>query len=195
MLRRLYRCGVQKKKNCRGKRGKTKMKKKLVVLLLAATMSLSVVACGGEKEEANKTEAPKTEAAKKEKTEETKEPKVEVTYQTILDDYSKRIADATPGLVEEYNVESAAIANDITALAELSNTKVSKLAEISNQGVTEMATLMQKNGDEYSVYEEWANKLMEVYTQYSAQITDAYTASTSGMSAEDMLNSLETLGQ
>ena len=58
-----------------------------------------------------------------------------------------------------------------------------------------MATLMQKNGDEYSVYEEWANKLMEVYTQYSAQITDAYTASTSGMSAEDMLNSLESLGQ
>ena len=171
------------------------MKKKLVVLLLAATMSLSAVACGGEKEEANKTEAPKTEAAKKEKTEETKEPKVEVTYQTILDDYSKRIADATPGLVEEYNSESAAIANDITALAELSNAKVSKLAEISNQGVTEMATLMQKNGDEYSVYEEWANKLMEVYTQYSAQITDAYTASTSGMSAEDMLNSLESLGQ
>lgn len=194
MLRRLYKCGITKD-FCRGKRGKTKMKKKLVVLLLAATMSLSVVACGGEKEDAKKAETPKTEATKKEKTEETKETKVEVTYQTILDDYSKRIADATPGLVEEYNAESAAIANDITALAELSNAKVSKLAEISNQGVTEMATLMQKNGDEYSVYEEWANKLMEVYTQYSAQITDAYTASTSGMSAEDMLNSLETLGQ
>ena len=42
------------------------MKKKLVVLLLAATMSLSVVACGGEKEEAKKAEAPKTEAAKPE---------------------------------------------------------------------------------------------------------------------------------
>lgn len=187
MLGHLYKCGVTKERMQGKERGKTKMKKKLVVLLLAATMSLSVVACGGEKEEAKKAEAPKTE--------ETKEPKVEVTYQTILDDYSKRIADATPGLVEEYNAESAAIANDITALAELSNAKVSKLAEISNQGVTEMATLMQKNGDEYSVYEEWANKLMEVYTQYSSQITDAYTASTSGMSAEDMLNSLETLEQ
>ena len=45
---------------------KQKMKKKLVVLLLAATMSLSVVACGGEKEESKKAEAPKTEAAKPE---------------------------------------------------------------------------------------------------------------------------------
>ncbi len=47
------------------------MKKKLAVLLLATTMSLSVVACGGEKEEAKKAETPKTETAKEE---EKKEP-------------------------------------------------------------------------------------------------------------------------
>ena len=48
MLRRLYKCGVTKE-GMQGKERKTKMKKKLVVLLLATTMSLSVVACGGEK--------------------------------------------------------------------------------------------------------------------------------------------------
>ena len=79
------------------------MKKKLVVLLLAATMSLSVVACGGERKKQIKLKLQRLKLQRKEKTEETKEPKVEVTYQTILDDYSKRIADATPGLVEEYN--------------------------------------------------------------------------------------------
>ena len=118
-----------------------------------------------------------------------------VTYQSILDDYTKKIADATPGLVEEYNNEAAPIAGDLNALAELSNSKVEKLAEISNQGVSEMATLMQKNGDEYSVYEEWSLKLTDVYTQYAKQITDAYTSSAAGMSTEDLMNSLDSLGQ
>lgn len=68
---RLYKCGVTKETFAGERERKTKMKKKLVVLLLAATMSLSVVACGGEKESAKKAEAPKTETAKEE---EKKEP-------------------------------------------------------------------------------------------------------------------------
>ena len=163
------------------------MKKKIVTLLLIGGMALSMTACGGGKEPAKNNE-PKAEKVEK-------EPEVEVTYQSILDDYTQRIADATPGLVEEYNNEAAPIAGDLNALAELSNSKVEKLAEISNQGVSEMATLMQKNGDEYSVYEEWSLKLTDVYTQYAKQITDAYTSSAAGMSTEDLMNSLDSLGQ
>lgn len=163
------------------------MKKKIVTMLLIGTMALSMTACGGDKEPVKNNE-PKAEKVEK-------EPEVEVTYQSILDDYTQKIADATPALVEEYNNESAAIAGDLNALAELSNSKVGKLAEISNQGVSEMATLMQKNGDEYSVYEEWSLKLTDVYTQYATQITDAYTASAAGMSTEDLMNSLNSLGQ
>ena len=161
------------------------MKKKIVTMLLIGTMALSMTACGGDKEPEKENTA-KTEATEK-------EPEVEVTYQSILDDYTKKIADATPGLVEEYNNEAAPIAGDLNALAELSNSKVEKLAEISNQGVSEMATLMQKNGDEYSVYEEWS--LTDVYTQYAKQIADAYTSSAAGMSTEDLMNSLDSLGQ
>ena len=163
------------------------MKKKIVAMILVGAMALSITACSGDKE-SSKNNEPKTEKVEK-------EPEVEVTYQSILDDYTQKIADATPGLVEEYNNESAAIADDLNALAELSNSKVEKLAEISNQGVSEMATLMQKNGDEYSVYEEWSLKLTDVYTQYAAQITDAYTASAAGMSTEDIMNSLNSLGE
>lgn len=163
------------------------MKKKIVAMLLVGAMALSIAACGGGKEPTKNNES------KAEKVE--KEPEVEVTYQSILDDYTKKIADATPGLVEEYNNEAAPIAGDLNALAELSNSKVEKLAEISNQGVSEMATLMQKNGDEYSVYEEWSLKLTDVYTQYAKQITDAYTSSAAGMSTEDLMNSLDSLGQ
>lgn len=163
------------------------MKKKIVAMILVGAMALSITACSGDKEPSKNNE-PKTEKVEK-------EPEVEVTYQSILDDYTQKIADATPGLVEEYNNESAAIADDLNALAELSNSKVEKLAEISNQGVSEMATLMQKNGDEYSVYEEWSLKLTDVYTRYAAQITDAYTASAAGMSTEDIMNSLNSLGE
>ena len=163
------------------------MKKKIVAMILVGAMALSITACSGDKEPSKNNE-PKTEKVEK-------EPEVEVTYQSILDDYTQKIADATPGLVEEYNNESAAIADDLNALAELSNSKVEKLAEISNQGVSEMATLMQKNGDEYSVYEEWSLKLTDVYTQYAAQITDAYTTSAAGMSTEDIMNSLNSLGE
>lgn len=163
------------------------MKKKIIAMLLVGSMALSITACGGGKEPTKNNES------KAEKVE--KESEVEVTYQSILDDYTKKIADATPGLVEEYNNEAAPIAGDLNALAELSNSKVEKLAEISNQGVSEMATLMQKNGDEYSVYEEWSLKLTDVYNQYAKQITDAYTSSAAGMSTEDLMNSLDSLGQ
>ena len=165
------------------------MKKKIVTMLLIGTMALSITACDGN------TDSEKDNKANAETTTKQEEPEVAVTYQSILDDYTQKIADATPGLVEEYNNESAAIAGDLNALAELSNSKVEKLAEISNQGVSEMATLMQRNGDEYSVYEEWALKLTDVYTQYAKQITDAYTSSAAGMSTEDLMNSLDSLGQ
>ena len=98
------------------------MKKKIVAMLLTGAMVLSITACGGDKE-LEKENTAKTEATEK-------EPEVEVTYQSILDDYTKKIADATPGLVEEYNNESADIAGDLNTLAELSNSKVEKLAEI-----------------------------------------------------------------
>ena len=160
------------------------MRKKLVALLFVGALALSIVACSGESGSSS-NDASKTET--------TEESQPEVTYQTILDDYTKQIQDATPGLIEEYNSESADITNDLNALAELSNSKVEKLAEICNTGVEEMAELMTKNGDEYETYEEWAGKLRDVYMEYSKQITDAYTNSTSGMSTEDLMNSLESL--
>ncbi len=107
----------------------------------------------------------------------TSEAVADTTYQEILDEYTKKIQETTPGLVEEYNTEAASKSGDINALAEISNAKISKLAEIINEGIEEMASLMLKNGDEYSVYEEWAGKLTNVYMEQSQQITDAYMSS------------------
>lgn len=134
------------------------MKKNLISILLMLAMVFVFTACGSGGDSA-----------------ESEEPAAEpVTYESILEDYSQQIEDATPGLIEEYNEEAADLAGDIEALAELSNSKIEELAEIETKGTEEMAELMTKNGDEYEVYEEWAGKLYDVYEEYAGQITDAY---------------------
>lgn len=165
------------------------MKKRIVAIMMAGMLAVSATACGGGSgEDASDTTQ---EADNASDSAEAEDPEAEVTYQSILDDYTKQIQDATPGLVDEYNTEAADKAGDLEALAELSNSKVEELAKICNDGVGEMADLMIKNGDDQETYEEWAGKLQDVYTEYAAQITDAYTDSTSDMSAEEMLESLQ----
>lgn len=147
------------------------MKKRIMAILLVATMALPLMACGGEN--SSETDDSSTKIEQSDDTLE-RESSEEVTYQSILDEYTQKITDATPGLVEEYNNESDDCGGDVDKLAELSNTKIEKLAEISNEGITEMAELMNKNGDKYEAYEEWANKLTDVYMEQAEQITDAY---------------------
>lgn len=172
------------------------MRKKLVALMLVGAMAFSMASCGGSDEAESAAEETQVEENTESKSEDAESSdSEEVTYQSILDDYTKQIQDATPGLVEEYNTESADKAGDIEALAELSNSKVEELAEICNEGVEKMAELMLENGDDQETYEEWAGKLQDVYTEYSAQITDAYTNSATDMSTEELLNSLESMTQ
>ena len=161
------------------------MKKKLVALLIASTMALTVTACGGTTTE---TAAPKAEAeapAKVEEpaesTEKAEEPAEEVTYQSILDEYTAKIEEAAPKLAEEFKTEAASKKGDVAALAELSTAKMEKLAEISVEGVEKMAALMLKNGDSQETYTEWANKLNDVYMKQSEIITNAYMKEATGM--------------
>ncbi|MDD3140216.1 MAG: hypothetical protein PHX08_14740 [Lachnospiraceae bacterium] len=147
------------------------MKKKLLAIILAGTMILSLSACGGSGDAKNSTST-KSDAA----TETTKEaePEAETTYQSILDEYTQKITDGVPGLIDEYNAEAADKTGDMNALAELSNAKVSKLAEICNEGVEQMAQLKIKNGDDDTTYTDWAGKLQAVYSEQAKPIQDAY---------------------
>lgn len=109
------------------------------------------------------------------------EPKAERTYQSILDEYSEKIRDAVPVLIEEYNTEAAKNEDGLTGLAKISNAKISKLAEMSIEGVGEMAKLMYAEGSgKYDEYEEWAGKLQKVYTEEASKISDAYMESAIG---------------
>ena len=97
-----------------------------------------------------------------------------VSYQSILDDYTQKLKDATPGLVKEYKSEAASKSGDTKALASLCNDKIGELAKICNDGVKEMARLMNSNGDSYDTYEEWAGKLQDAYSDQASKIQDAY---------------------
>ena len=133
--------------------------KGLFAFILAAVVALVLAGCSGGASE-KKAEEPK-----------------EVTYESILEDYTAQLKEQAPVLVDEYKAEAKEKAGDIAALAELSNAKIAKLAETCDAGIGKMAELMQKNGDEYSTYEEWSLKLMDVYTDQAQLITDAYMAS------------------
>lgn len=97
------------------------------------------------------------------------------TYQSILDEFSKKLKTATPKLVKEYKQEASKNSNGITGLAEISNNKIQELAKISTDGIEEMAKLMYSSGSgSYSEYEKWAGKLQDVYTKQAGKITAAY---------------------
>lgn len=97
----------------------------------------------------------------------------EVTYDSIYEEYSQKIKDAAPGLIDEFKSEAES-KTDVMELAEIANDKVSSLAEIQVEGGTKMAELMHKNGDEYSVYEDAYKKLYQVYNDEAMKIYDVY---------------------
>lgn len=144
------------------------MKNKIMAVLLTAVMALSMTACGGGAE--------LKETGGNEKTSQ----KEEVTYETILNEYTQKVTEKASRLVEEYNKESDECGGDINKLAELSYNKISSLAEVSNEGAAKMAELMDKNGDTSHNYEEWAAKLNDVYMEQAKLITAAYTESVKG---------------
>lgn len=98
------------------------------------------------------------------------------SYQTILDEYTRKLENAVDELVSEYHSEASGI-SDIDKLAEICNDKVGDLAEICNEGVGEMADLMYSKKDSYDTYETWAGKLMDNYNDIAEKIMDAYLES------------------
>ncbi|SES81961.1 LysM domain-containing protein [Enterococcus malodoratus] len=152
--------------------------KKIVLCMLVLSFSLGACSSPDEKDTADTTEKTSTSTKTKvKKSAVSSEGKKYNSYQSILDDYTKKLQEASPKLVDEYNKEYPTLNGDINALAELSNKKVEKLAEISNDGTSEMAKLQLAGESDYSVYEEWAGKLIDVYTQEAQKIMDAYLAS------------------
>lgn len=155
--------------------------KKFVSLILAVLTALSLCACGSTtstSQEDTPSSLPSSESQQSEPLPVSEEPAKYNSYQAILDDYTVKIQEAVPGLVEEYKAEAATNSDGLTGLATICNEKVSKLAEISNDGISEMAEYYYKHGSgSYEEYSEWAGKIMDVYMEEASKIQDAYMES------------------
>ena len=146
-------------------------KKNIVILVVIIALVLACAACTSNPANSNSTESQSDGGA-------STSTSGDKTYQSVLDDYTKKLQDATPGLIEEYNAEAATNQGGLEGLANIANAKVSELAKICNDGVSEMAELMLSTGSGTSdEYEEWATKLQNIYSAEAQKIMDNYTNS------------------
>ena len=150
--------------------------KKTLSFLLALLMAVSLCACGD-------TSTPATNDPPEPVESEDEEPVVEeetgyTSYQEVLDVYTVKLQEATPGLIEEYNAEATENTGGLEGLATICNEKVSALAEISMEGIQEMANIYLHVGDGTDdEYQEWSGKLQDVYLTEAAKIQEAYMQS------------------
>ncbi len=97
------------------------------------------------------------------------------TYNSILEEYTEKLENATRILMEEYKKEAAKNKNGLSGLAQLSSDKISKLAEILSEGTAKMAEIFHSAGETgYSEYQEWSAKLYDVYSVEAAIISSSY---------------------
>ena len=160
--------------------------KKCLSLIFSIFMIFVLCACGSTllaSQEDNQSSAQSDETAsafEKQESKEAKSVKYD-SYQAILDDYTVKLTDATPVLIEEYNSEAADNDEGLEGLAGICNSKVTELAKISNDGISEMAKYYYKHGNgSYDEYSEWAGKLQDVYIEEAGKIQEAYMQSAMG---------------
>ena len=155
---------------------------KRVCSLLVLLMIVSLCACGNTSTPATNDTSSSEQSSEPAESVADEEPVEEETgyssYQEILDAYTVKLQEATPGLIEEYNAEAAENTEGLEGLATICNEKVSALAEISMEGTQEMANIYLHSGDGTNEeYQEWGSKLQEVDLAEAAKIQEAYMQS------------------
>ena len=99
-------------------------------------------------------------------------------YEAIYNDYAQRLRNATPVLINEYNLEKQSNTEGISGLAKILNNKIEKQAELLNEGIGELAKYYFSNSSgSYDEYEEWADKLYDVYMEEADKLYDVYMES------------------
>lgn len=158
---------------------------KKFIAIIALVLCLILVGCEAEIPESPANDTSQSEVdepiaevvpATTENTEEVVVEEVaEISYQTILDEYTQKLREATPLLIEEYNEAAKSNEDGLTGLARLCNEKVTELAVISNEGIQKMASYYFNHGSgSYEEYSEWAGKVQDVYLEEAATIQEAY---------------------
>ena len=100
------------------------------------------------------------------------------SYEAILNEYSQKLKEATPILINKYNDSAKTTQGGLQGLATLCNDKISDLADILLDGMGKMSDVHYYRGSgSYEEYKEWASKLYIVYEEEASKIQDVYTKS------------------
>lgn len=97
-------------------------------------------------------------------------------YEEIYLEYSAKLTELTPTLIEEFNVEAEANENGIDGLTDIFDSKIDKLSEIYIKGTEAMTNYMYEvKSSDSALYLEWTQKLSGIFMEESQKITDEYT--------------------
>lgn len=105
--------------------------------------------------------------------------------QTIMTDYTKKLEEQTPRLIEEYQAEIQNNQNGVMGLSAIANQKARALQAISDEGISKLQATYQaaptKEGIDLA---NWINQLSADYTEQVAKISDIYLRTSASVQAE-----------
>lgn len=97
-------------------------------------------------------------------------------FEAIFSDFSQRMREATPELINDMTDKARSEDAGFSASAEICAEEIRKLSEISGAGTEKMSELIRKaTREKYELYSLWSSRLNEVYKEESKKIMDAYT--------------------
>ena len=99
--------------------------------------------------------------------------------QAVVDDYSARIREATPRLMEEFKAETEG-ESDGRVLAHVCNKKIGVLAELCNEGLREIWDLLYANKldpshPDYEDYTDYEFRLNLAYEDAAMEVSNLYS--------------------
>lgn len=97
------------------------------------------------------------------------------SYQSIYDEYSKRMSDMTPNLIDEYKSKARQNTQGLNGLGDIYWDVQEKEADLYWEGQSEMAEYYWDNGSGvYSEYQDWVGKLYDVYQEETEKLFQAH---------------------
>lgn len=105
--------------------------------------------------------------------------------QTILTTYSKKLAEQTPILIDEYQTEIQSNQNGVAGLSSIANQKALTLQAISNEGISKLKAAHQADTSSTVDINALVDQLSSKYTTEVAKISDIYLRTSSALQAEE----------
>ncbi|OTP11325.1 hypothetical protein A5844_001460 [Enterococcus sp. 10A9_DIV0425] len=105
--------------------------------------------------------------------------------QAVVTDYSKRIEEKAPVLIEEYQAEIQHNQDGVSGLSAIANQKARELQAISDEGISKLRGMYQDSAANEKVdLDTLINQLAANYTEQVAKISDIYLRTSASLQSE-----------